>query len=121
MRRAVARVDLGAIERNVSRLVGALESGTSMCAVVKANGYGHGMAESARAALKGGASMLAVATAGEAAALRREIGEAPIFVMGAIAGDELGWALGADAEVSVWRDASRELLGAAAAELGVIP
>ena len=121
MKRAVARIDLGAIERNVAHLTGKLEPGAAMCAVVKANGYGHGMAECASAALKSGATMLAVATAEEAAALRREVGDAPILVMGSVAGEEIGQALAAKAEIAIWRDASRELLGAVAEELGTVP
>jgi len=65
--------------------------------------------------------MLAVATAGEAVALRREVADAPILLMGSIAGEEIGAALAARAEVTVWRDASRELVGAVASELGVAP
>jgi alanine racemase len=121
VKRAVARIDLGAIERNVAHLASTLRGGARMCAVVKGNGYGHGMVESAKAALRGGATMLAVATAGEAAALRREVEDAPILVMGSIAGEEIGVALAAGAEVTVWRDASRELVGAVASELGVSP
>jgi len=121
VKRAVARIDLGAIERNVSRLSRSLADGASLCAVVKANGYGHGIVPSARAALRGGASMLAVASAAEAAALRSELKDARIFVMGALSGEELTVALGAGAEISVWRDASRELLGTVAEELGVVP
>ena len=121
MKRAVARIDLGAIERNVARLAAPLRDGTAMCAVVKANAYGHGMAESAKAAIRGGASVLAVATAGEAVALRKAIPDAPIFVMGSVAGEELSQALEAGAEMSVWREASRELLGTVAAELGIVP
>ena len=121
MKRAVARIDLRAIERNVEHLAGTLEGGARLCAAVKGNGYGHGMAESAKAALRGGATMLAVATAGEAVALRRNVADSPILVMGSIAGEEIGAALAARAEVSVWRDASRELLGAVATELGVTP
>ena len=41
-----------------------------LCAVVKADGYGHGAVPAARAALAGGAAWLAVATAAEAAELR---------------------------------------------------
>ena len=58
--RAVARIDLGAIERNCARLPGRL------CAVVKADAYGHGPV--VEAALAGGAGWLAVATADEARA-----------------------------------------------------
>ncbi len=121
MKRAVARIDLGAIERNVAHLTGMLEGGAAICGVVKANAYGHGMAQSAKAALNGGATMLAVATAGEARALRPEVGEAPILVMGSVAGEEIGQALAARAEITIWRDASRELLGSVAEELGVVP
>ena len=42
MRRAVAYIDVGAIERNVQRLRRGLSGGAKLCAVVKADGYGHG-------------------------------------------------------------------------------
>jgi alanine racemase len=94
--RALARIDLGAIERNCARLPGEL------CAVVKADGYGHGQV--AEAALAGGASWLAVATAGEAADLRAAGIEAPILVMGALTRDELRVAIEANADVVAWTD-----------------
>ncbi len=75
--RAAAHVDLGAIERNCGRLRSLLGDGAALCAVVKADGYGHGAVESSRAALAGGASWLAVAASGEAADLRRAGIEAP--------------------------------------------
>ena len=46
--RASAVVDLGAVERNCARLAGELSGGVELCAVVKANGYGHGAIECAR-------------------------------------------------------------------------
>ena len=100
--RAVARVNLGAVERNVARL--AREGGgAAVCAVVKADGYGHGMMPCARAALAGGATWLAVATAQEARALRAGVGDGvPILVLGALSGEELEVALDAGADVSVW-------------------
>jgi len=67
--RALATVNLGAVRRNAARLAGELRD-AQLCAVVKADGYGHGAVPAARAALAGGASWLAVATAGEAAELR---------------------------------------------------
>jgi alanine racemase len=95
--RALARIDLGAIERNCARLPGPL------CAVVKADGYGHG--QIADAALAGGASWLAVATAGEARDLRAAGIEAPILVMGALTRAELRVATDAGADVVAWTDA----------------
>jgi alanine racemase len=103
-RRAVARVDLAAIERNASRLVGGLAGGAALCAVVKADGYGHGAAPAACAALAGGATWLAVATADEAAELRAAGVDARLLVMGALTPAELAVALDADADVVAWRE-----------------
>jgi len=94
--RALAKVDLGAIERNCARLP------KPLCAVVKANGYGHGPV--AGAALAGGATWLAVATADEALELRGQGVDAPVLVMGALTRDELHVALDADADVVAWTD-----------------
>lgn len=102
-RRALARVNLAAIERNCSRLRSELAPGCELCAVVKANGYGHGAAQSARAALIGGATRLAVAGAREAIQLRAAgLNDVPVLVMGALSELELGEALRAQAEVVVW-------------------
>jgi alanine racemase len=96
--RALATVDLGAIERNCARLP------KPLCAVVKAGGYGHGAAEVAEAALRGGAERLAVAAADEAEALRARGIEAPILVMGALTPAELRTAAEADADVVAWTE-----------------
>jgi alanine racemase len=102
--RALARVNLAAIERNVSRLCEALTGGAGLCAVVKADGYGHGAVPVAAAALAGGARSVAVATAGEAAELRAGGIEAPVLVMGAVSDAELPLALAARAELVAWED-----------------
>jgi alanine racemase len=102
--RAVARVNLAAIERNVARLRRATGEGAALCAVVKADGYGHGAVPAARAALAGGATWLAVATAREAAEVRTAGVEAPLLVLGALTADELAVALDAPADVVAWRE-----------------
>jgi alanine racemase len=102
--RALARVNLAAIERNVTSLRGRLSGGAGLCAVVKADGYGHGALPVARAALDGGARSLAVATAVEAAELRAGGIEASVLVMGAISDEELPVALAARAEVVAWSE-----------------
>ncbi len=102
--RAVAHVNLAAIERNVATLRRSLPSGCRLCAVVKADGYGHGAAPAARAALRGGAARLAVATASEAAELRAAGVDASILVMGAVSRDELPAALEARAELVAWSE-----------------
>jgi alanine racemase len=100
--RAQALVDLAAVEANAARLSAALSGSTELCAVVKADGYGHGAAECARAALAGGAGWLAVATAVEAAQLRAAGIGSRILVMGALDPDELEIALAADADIGAW-------------------
>jgi len=102
--RALARVNLAAIERNVSHVRSGLAGGCVLCAVVKADGYGHGAVPAARAALAGGAGWLAVATAGEAVELREAGIESPILIMGAVSAEELPWALAARAELVAWTD-----------------
>jgi alanine racemase len=103
MVRALARVDVGAIERNCARLAAAVAP-ARLCAVVKADGYGHGALPAARAAQAGGASWLAVATAPEAAALRAAGLDGPLLVMGALSREELPVALDAGADVVAWRE-----------------
>lgn len=97
--RALARVNLAAIERNAARLRARVGPGTELCAVVKAQASGHGAVPTARAALAGGATRLAVATAREAAELREAGLTVPILIMGAISAEELPVALAAGAEL----------------------
>ena len=80
MHRSEIKIDLGAIRHNAGRLLEALE-GAELWAVVKANGYGHGATDVARAALEAGASALCVVTVTEALDLRGELPEARIVVM----------------------------------------
>jgi alanine racemase len=77
MWQAEIRVDLDAIRDNVATL----RAGTTaeVMAVVKADGYGHGMLPSARAALAGGATWLGVATLDEALTLRKAGITAPVL------------------------------------------
>ncbi|WP_313477396.1 alanine racemase [Microbacterium sp.] len=72
-----ASIDLGAIAHNVSRLRSI--TGVPVIGVVKANGYGHGAAEVATAALAGGATRLGTATIEESLALRRAGITAPLM------------------------------------------
>ena len=103
--RALARVNLAAIERNVRRLRGQVPPATEMCVVVKADGYGHGAAQVAGAAQAAGATWMAVASAQEAAELRGAGVEGPLLVLGALSPDELPVALAAGADVVAWTEA----------------
>ncbi len=110
MERALARIDLGAVERNCALLRERLSDGAELCAVVKADGYGHGADACASAALSGGATRLAVATGVEAAQIGRRLPHVPLLTMGALTPDDLNAALSAGSEVAVWREGFRRLL-----------
>jgi len=110
MERAVARIDLGAVQRNCTRLKSTLREGADLCVVVKADGYGHGADACASAALAGGASRLAVATASEAAQIGRRLPHVPLLTMGALTVEDVDVALAAGSELAVWREGFRRLL-----------
>jgi alanine racemase len=114
--RALARIDTSAIEENCGLLASKLGEGTELCAVVKADGYGHGAAPAAAAAMRGGATRLAVAAAAEAVELRLHFPHAPLLVMGALTEHELRLAMDARAEVAVWREGFRKLASRLAGE-----
>jgi alanine racemase len=77
-RRLEARIDLGAIRSNVRRMREVAGSAGVM-AVVKSDGYGHGMVPCALAAVEAGASWLGVAVPEEAIALRAAGLDTPIL------------------------------------------
>jgi alanine racemase len=77
MPRSEAVVDLDAIRANVATLKAATPA--EVLAVVKADGYGHGLLPSARAAIDGGATWLGVAVLDEAIALRQAGITAPLL------------------------------------------
>jgi alanine racemase len=93
-------VDLEAIRRNVEVLRGHAGSAEVM-AVVKADGYGHGLVPSARAALSGGATWLGVAQLGEAIALRDSGIQAPLLSWLHVPGTDFAAAIAADIDLSV--------------------
>src|SRR5438094_1034305 len=81
MHRSELTIDLAALRRNARTLLAALE-GAELWAVVKANAYGHGAGDVARAALGAGATALCVATVAEGVELRQGEPEARILIMG---------------------------------------
>ena len=95
MRPSWVEVDLGAIAHNVA-VVTELIAPSEVCVVVKADGYGHGDVPVAEAALKAGASMLAVALVEEGVRLREAGIESPILLLSEPRPDEV-------AEVIEWR------------------
>jgi alanine racemase len=118
--RAVARIDLGAVERNCAQLRSLLGPQTALCAVVKANAYGHGDVWCAKAALAGGATWLAVAAAAEAAELRHHGIDARLLVMGALTAEDTRVALESGADVVAWELGFVDVLAREAAAMGTV-
>lgn len=83
-RSAWAEIDRSALRANYRAIRKRIPEPTRLCAVVKANGYGHGAVEVAKIALSEGATYLGVATPGEAAELREAGFDVPILVLGLI-------------------------------------
>jgi alanine racemase len=104
MERAVARIDFGAVRANCERLKSELSEGAELCAVVKADGYGHGADGCASAAIDGGATRLAVATAGEAEQIGRRFQHLRLLTMGALTVEEVDAVISAGSELAVWRE-----------------
>ncbi|WP_201781419.1 alanine racemase [Sporosarcina globispora] len=98
-----AEINLDHISYNVEYMKRHVEEGTKVIAVVKANGYGHGDASVAKAALEAGASSLAVATLDEAMALRKKKIAAPILVMGASRPEHAGEAAARNIALTVFQ------------------
>jgi alanine racemase len=105
MHRSEIAIDLGALRRNARRLRQVLGK-SELWAVVKADGYGHGAVDVARAVLDEGAGALCVATVAEALELREAFPAARILVMGPSRGSEVAPAREARLELTV---AEREL------------
>jgi alanine racemase len=117
--RAVARVNLDAIAHNCERLRSVLREGVELCAVVKADGYGHGLLESAHAALAGGATWLAVASVPEARELIDEV-QARLLVLGPLRALEVEEAVFLEMEVVAWQEELVAHLGELARDMGKI-
>jgi len=117
--RAEIVVDLNAIRHNVATLKRRVE-GRQMMAVVKADGYGHGMVAAGRAARAGGADWLGVAVLEEALALRRAGDEGRILAWLSVPGEDYGEAVGAGIELTAYTVAELEEISAAARRIGVV-
>jgi alanine racemase len=116
--RSVAEVDLDAIRANVGEL--ARRAGRAqVMAVVKADGYGHGLLPSARAALDGGAGWLGVAFVEEALALRAGGVDAPVLAWLIGPEDDLVPAVTLDIDLSASAEWALERIATAAREAGL--
>ncbi len=109
--RAWAEVSLDAIRANVTELR-RIVAPAEVCAVVKADGYGHGAVPVAQAALDAGAVWLAVAQVEEAESLRQFGIEAPILLLSEPRLNQISEALDANVAVTVYSARLLEALSA---------
>ena len=114
MRAARAEVDLDAIAANVEALR-RLAAPAQLCAVVKADGYGHGAIAVAQQALEAGADWLAVALIEEGAVLRKSGITAPTLLLSEPRRSDYGAAVHWDLRLSVYTRAGIEAAADAAA------
>lgn len=114
---AWATVDLEAVAHNVATLVD-LAAPAAVCAVVKADGYGHGAVPVAKAAVAAGATWLAVAHVGEGEALRSAGIDAPVLVLSEPEPDDLERVAMADLRVTLFSAAGVDAARSAAATSG---
>ena len=116
--RAELVVDLDAIAANVANLK-ERAGGAAMMTVVKADGYGHGIIEAARAARSGGADWLGTAVAEEALTLREAGDTGRILTWLAVPGEDYTRPIEADVDVTAYSVSQVEEIAAAARLIGV--
>ena len=114
--RAEVLIDLGAIRENIKYLMA--KSGKPALAVVKADGYGHGLLPVAKSALSAGASWLGVALLEEARALRQGGISAPIISWLTPITDDFESAINEDIDIAIPSLAHLEVITNAARSLG---
>ncbi|MDQ1249277.1 MAG: alanine racemase [Actinomycetota bacterium] len=116
--RAWAEIDLGALRHNIGVLRRAAPDSLLM-AVVKADAYGHGLAECAAAARDGGADWLGVALVGEALTLRAAGDTGPLLCWLSVPGDRFDECLRHDVDVSAYDTRMLAEIVDAAARTGI--
>ncbi len=101
-------IDLGALAFNIRWIKARVGGNVALMAVLKANAYGHGAAEVARAALQNGADLLAVANFAEAMELREAHIDAPILMLSYVPAEAIPTAIEHDLSITVFDEASVE-------------
>lgn len=113
-----AEIDLGAFARNIRKSRSYLSPSSSICGVVKADGYGHGVAPVARTFLREGARFLAVANVREALELRSAGIQGSILVLGWTPPEGFRAAILENLSLTFFSDRDFEILDQRAKELG---
>lgn len=113
-----AEINLNAINNNIKVAKASLAGGAKLCAVVKADAYGHGAVRVAQECLAAGADFLAVALLQEGVILRDAGIEAPILVLGSLVAEEAETCVAYDIAHACYDEARLFALNEAALKLG---
>jgi alanine racemase len=117
--RAEVVIDLDAIRHNVGILAGsAAAHGAGTMVVVKADGYGHGAADVAAAALEAGADAFGVCSVDEALVLRHASIDAPVLAWLHAPGEDLAAGVAAGVDLGIYSIGQLDLAARAAAQAG---
>ncbi len=110
-------VDLSALKHNLRQVQSLITDKTSIMAVVKANGFGHGYVEPAKAFLEAGAASLGVTRLDEALILRNAGIDAPVLLFAPIQPQNVETAVEADLQITVTEPALAKAVSEAAIKL----
>jgi alanine racemase len=113
-------INLSAIKENIRQIKSLVNVGIKCCAIVKADGYGHGAIAVARAVLDAGADYLAVAILEEAIELRQAGFTAPILILGYTPAYQMSLVLAYNAQPTVCTMETAQALSAVAKKANVI-
>ena len=119
-RDAYAEINLSAIRHNFTEIRRHIQPTAKLCAVVKANAYGHGAVEVSKVAIECGADFLAVATVDESLELRRAGFSQPILILGLIPNDAVKIAVENKITLTVSNFDLAEKISDAAAKIGTV-
>lgn len=115
-----AEIDLGAIAHNVGQIRKMTANNAQICAVIKADAYGHGAIAVARTVLQAGADRLAVAIINEALALRQAGFRVPILILGYTPACQAAIVVEQDLTQTIFSIESAQALSGAAVAAGKI-
>lgn len=120
MRPSWIEIDLDAIEHNAAEIAAHIAP-ASLCAVVKADAYGHGDIPCAEAAIRGGAELLAVALVEEGVRLREADVDVPILVLSEPSLEEMELIVRFGLTPTVYRSSFVDVLAAVADQASTLP
>jgi alanine racemase len=113
-------LDERAFRNNVASLRAVVGKGTRICAVLKANAYGHGLPEIGRMAVENRLDAFAVDSVDEAASLRAVSPDSMILIIGYTLHERLPDALEIGAALTVYDAETVRLLDTHAGKMGVV-